>query len=390
MGNKADEQACLDFAVKACLAQHGISKRIGLLLSGEDIQRDNDERPDFMRLSTSSGDHGSVVLGIEHFRVDHFSRELTNNRVGSYGIGYEKNLKRSVNTWQPQISSDKEIPAGALKSIGELVAQLLSQQIQATYNSFISAFSYSLNKHLESIDFYHSQLERYAGNYEKKLAFLIEIHSDFHKLFFHDKNGTHYGEKTIPLFDELVTIMEKIDPRKVHYLILCFGDTVYNDSTKVIAVPTKNLRGHLAKRNIPIYHYAGHDICLSGFQTPRLDFKATSDYERQGDNIDFHITVASRDIKDEKKLEMVVDMYRYIKKIERKKLNYATTDLVEMFYEVFDEYFSKLNGLSTENIIQLIPLVATANKDKNDLKFLEFEKKWGIGDNNDETRTTNK
>ena len=202
MGNKADEQACLDFAVKACLAQHGISKRIGLLLSGEDIQRDNDERPDFMRISSPSGDHDSVVLGIEHFRVDHFSRELTNNRVGSYGIGYEKNLKRSVDTWQPQISSDKEIPAGALKSIGELVAQLLSQQIQATYNSFISAFSYSLNKHTESIDFYHSQLERYAGNYEKKLAFLIEIHSDFHKLFFHDKNGTHYGEKTIPLFDE--------------------------------------------------------------------------------------------------------------------------------------------------------------------------------------------
>lgn len=388
MGNKADEQACLDYAVKECLAQHGISKRIGLLLSGEDIQRDKNERPDFMRISAPNGNHGSVILGIEHFRVDHFSRELTNNRVGSYGIGYEKNLKRSVDTWQPQISSDKEIPAGALKSIGELVAQLLSQQIQATYNSFISAFSYSLNKHIESVDFYHSQLEKYAGNHEKKLAFLIEIHSDFHKLFFHDKKGTHYGEKTIPLFDELVTIMEKIDPGKVHYLILCFGNTVYDDSTKVIAIPTKNLRGQLAKRNIPIYHYAGHDICLSGFQTPRLDFKATSDYERQGDNIDFHITIASRDIKDEKKLEMVVDMYRYIKKIERKKLNYATTDLVEMFYEVFDEYFSKLNGLSTEDIIQLIPLVVTANKDKNDLKFLEFEKKWGIGDNDDETGTT--
>ena len=167
---QSKKQACLDFAVKACLEQHGISKRIGLLLSGEDIQRDNDERPDFMRISPPSGDHGSVVLGIEHFRIDHFSRELTNNRVGSYGIGYEKNLKRSVDTWQPQISSDKEIPAGALKSIGELVAQLLSQQIQATYNSFISAFSYSLNKHIDSIDYYHSQLERYAGNHEKKLG----------------------------------------------------------------------------------------------------------------------------------------------------------------------------------------------------------------------------
>ena len=127
---------------------------------------------------------------------------------------------------------------------------------------------------------------------------------------------------------------------------------MYNDNTKVIAVPTQNLRGHLAKRNIPVYHYAGHDIYLSGFQTPRLDFKATSDYERNGDNIDFHITVASRDIKEEKKLEMVVDMYRYIKQIERRKQDYATTDLVEMFYAVFDEYFSKLKGMSTERVAQ--------------------------------------
>lgn len=76
MGNKADEQACLDCAVKACLAQHGISKRIGLLLSGEDIQRDNGERPDFMRLSTPSSDHGSVVLGIEHFVLTTFQESL--------------------------------------------------------------------------------------------------------------------------------------------------------------------------------------------------------------------------------------------------------------------------------------------------------------------------
>ena len=385
MGNNADEIACLDLAIKACLAQHGISKRIGLLLSGEDIQRDSDERPDFLRISKPDGNHNGVVIGIEHFRVDHFSRELKNNRVGSYGIGYEKNLKNAVDTWQPQISSDQEIPAGALESMGILIAQLLSQQLQATYNSFISAFSYSLNKHIESIDFYHSQLDRYAGNYEKKLAFLIEIHSDFHKLFFHDKKGIHYGENTIPLFDELVAIMEKIDTRKVHYLILCFGNTVYNDDTKVIAVPTQNLRSHLAKRNIPVYHYAGHDIFLSGFQTPRLEFKATSDYERSGDNIDFHITVAYRDIKEEKKLELVVDMYRYIKQIERRKQDYATTDLVEMFYEVFDEYFSRLKGMSTESIIQLIPLVAATNKDKNDLKFLKFEKKWGIGEDNDKT-----
>lgn len=384
MGNKADERACLDFAVKTCLAQHGISKKIGLLLSGEDIQRDNDERPDFMRISAPVGNHGSVVIGIEHFRVDHFSGEFKNNKVCSYGIKYEKNIKKTLNIWKSKISENKEIPSDALQSISDLVVQSLSQQKQATYNSFIGAFSHSLNKHINSIDVYHSQLNRYAENCEKKLAFLIEIHSDFHQLFFHDQKGTHYNEKTIPLFEKLIKMLERVDPCKVHYLILCFGDIVYNDSTKVIAVPTKDLRNHLAKRNIPIYQYAGHDILLPGFQTPHLDFKATSNYERNGDNIDFHINIASRDIKDEKMLEMVVEMYRYIKQIERKKQNYATTEYVEIFYEVFDEYFSKLSGLSTENIIKLIPRISIANKEKNDLKFLKFKKKWRVGDNNDQ------
>ena len=63
MGNKADEQACLDFAVKACLAQHGISKRIGLLLSGEDIQRDNDERPEFEALELDPTSYDTVFIG---------------------------------------------------------------------------------------------------------------------------------------------------------------------------------------------------------------------------------------------------------------------------------------------------------------------------------------
>lgn len=385
MDKKSDELKCLNYAIEKCNKQHGVTKQIGQMLSGQDIDRDINERPDFVRLSKTKDKGKNIVIGIEHFRVDHFSEKMKKQRVSSLGVQDEKKMSELCDAWNPQISKDKDIPEGALVSMSGLIAQLLTHQMQASYNAFIEAFKYSLNKHLDSVDAYHTVLNKYAGKNEKKLAFLIEIHSDFRNLFFHDGKGTHYGEKTIPLFDEVVTILEKVDPRRVHYLILCFGDTVYNDSTKVIAIPTKNLRGQLAKRNIPIYHYAGHDICLPGFQTPRLDFKAMPDYEYQGDNINFHITVASRDIKDEKKLEMVVDMYRYIKKIERKKQNYATTDLVEMFYEVFDEYFSKLNGLSTENIIHLIPIIATANKEKNDLKFLEFEKKWGIGESNGQT-----
>jgi len=97
MGNKADELACLELAIKKCIAQRGITKKIGLLLSGEDVVREDDERPDFLRYAKPYNCNKGITIGIEHFRVDHFSKELANERVGSTGILYEKNLKKTFN-----------------------------------------------------------------------------------------------------------------------------------------------------------------------------------------------------------------------------------------------------------------------------------------------------
>ena len=49
MGNKTNELSCLNLAIEQCLNQKGISKKIGQLLAGEDIDRDSDEAPDFLR-----------------------------------------------------------------------------------------------------------------------------------------------------------------------------------------------------------------------------------------------------------------------------------------------------------------------------------------------------
>lgn len=383
MGSKSDELTCLNLAISECTKQRGISKKIGLLLAGQNIERVDNERPDFLRYCKSNRKkEKDIVIGIEHFRVDHYSIELSQQRVGSSGIVYEKKLKTVFDTWKPHIDESKQIPDGALSDISNLIGQGLALRIQATYNAFIESFKYSLNKHIRSIDYYHSIIDNYAKNKDKKFAFLIEIHSDFCKLFFHDKNGVHYGENTVPLFDELIRILEKVDSRKVNYLILCFGNTVYNKNPKVIAVPTVNLRNQLAKQHIPVYYYAGDDICLSGFQTPRLDLKSTSEYKRNGDNIDFGVTIESKDIKDETKLEMVISAYKYIKAIECQKKNFATTNLVEMFYQVYDEYCAPFANMKVEDIVKFIPIITISNKDNIELKFEKFKKDWGYNDEN--------
>lgn len=382
MGNKSDEITCLDLAVKECSKQHGFSKKIAKLLSAKDIEREFDERPDFLKCyAPENRNEKRTIIGIEHFRIDHYSKELSNNRVGSFGIGYEKSLKSATDTWETKIKEFHEIPDGALVDMGNLIKQLLELRMQATYNTFIEAFKYTLNKHIQSIDTYYSAINKYSEKCDKKLAFLIEVHSGFDDLFFHDRKGIHHNENTIPMFDELVNILEKIDSRKVHYLIFCFGGIVYNENVKVLAIPTCNLRKKLIKRHIPIYHYAGHDIFLSRFQTPRQDMKTTAEYQADGENIHFKVSVNSREIKEVKQLEMIMDCYAYIKDLEKLNYYYATTDLVEMFYYCYDEYYPLLFDKSRKANTDMPAIIMQGNKEKFDVKFEEYKNKWNLGEN---------
>lgn len=384
MGNKSSELACLNLAIEQCLKQHGISKKIGHLLSGIEVMRDDDERPDFLRHSSIGGHQQDTLIGIEHFRVDHYSEKKSRQRVSSKAILYEKNVRETYETWKSEIKEDADIPNGALEDIGEILAQAMEQRIQATYHAFIESFKYSLNKHIQSIDYYHTVLDKHAGTREKKLAFLIEIHSDFSMLFFHDRKGIHHGSFVCPLFEDLVQIMESIDARRVHYLVLCFGGTVYNTNTRVVAIPTNNLRKQLERQHIPVYHYAGHDLYLQGFQTPRINMKTQSGYAQNGDNITFHISVASKDIKVEKKLEMVVGAYKLIQELNERNQNYATTDIVEMFCDVWGEFCSGIANRSEEEILTALPLITQNNLVAIDANYAKHKRTWDIGENNDQ------
>ena len=384
MGNKTTEINCLELVIKEFNKQKGISKSIIKLLCGEEIVRKVDERPDFLKYyKAHNSDEKNTIIGIEHFRIDHFSKELKGNRIGSFGIGYEKKIKKAAEEWVVQIKECNDIPERMLVDMGSLIKENLELHLQSTYNAFIETFKYTLNKHIQSIDDYYSVINEYAVNCDEKLAFLIEIHSNFKELFFHDKKGIHHNKNIVPMFEELVNILEKIDSHKVHYLILCFGEIIYNDDVKVIAVPTHNLRKQLLKRHLTIYDYVGEDIFLSGFQTPRLDMKTSEEHKIDGDNIRFKVCVNSREIMEERQLEMIIECYNYIKTLEQYNHCYATTFLIELFYFCFNEFYTFIADDCGNINIESLRLIKNENKIKIEEKLDEFKNKWNIIENSD-------
>ena len=71
---KAQELRCLQIAIEARKQQKGESRKILALLDGEDVYRTHEERPDFVRrISPQKEGAKGVLLGIEHFRVDHLA-----------------------------------------------------------------------------------------------------------------------------------------------------------------------------------------------------------------------------------------------------------------------------------------------------------------------------
>ncbi len=68
---KETELKCLNTAIEYCLSQKGDSKRIGKLMSGVDVERKSEERPDFIRyVAPDNKNERGIVVGIEHFMVD--------------------------------------------------------------------------------------------------------------------------------------------------------------------------------------------------------------------------------------------------------------------------------------------------------------------------------
>ena len=218
------EEKCLEQALKAGLKDRGETKRILQELVGEEIERLNTERPDFIKRHFSKSKcEKDTIVGIEHFRADHLSVLKQNGDIGSSGIVFEKDVYKLYDKWHVPVQNGEAFSEKMLEEIGQTMADQLIRLERATYHSFIDSFKYSLEKHLNSVSVYRQNLMKHATSGERiKLAFLIEIHTEMGHLFLNDKKGTRRNNNgNLPIFQDIVDILEKIDTKKVDFVILC-------------------------------------------------------------------------------------------------------------------------------------------------------------------------
>ena len=95
LDKKDAEKSCLEFAAKAAKTQTGESRRILEMLRGEDYRRDDEERPDFVKLYYPKDKcKKPIMIGIEHFRADQLSTQFKYGKIGSTGVRTEKDSQK--------------------------------------------------------------------------------------------------------------------------------------------------------------------------------------------------------------------------------------------------------------------------------------------------------
>ncbi len=170
---------------------------------------------------------------------------------------------------------------GAINDISKFIALQIEKQEKSSYNTFFKSFEYSLNKHLESVEAYRTNLKTLSKEkYNIELAFLIEICSEFKGLFLNNHKGTYkQKEDFMPIFEDIVNLMEEnIDCHKVDYIIFCISGILCTNNPKVIAIQTNNIRKDLERQNIIIYQYTGRDLIFNDFEATKRKIKIEPRY----------------------------------------------------------------------------------------------------------------
>ncbi|WP_294412873.1 hypothetical protein [uncultured Ruminococcus sp.] len=336
---KENELLRLNTAIHNCISQKGESRRIGMLMSGIDVERRSTERPDFIRYiaPASKKDKGTVV-GIELFKVDHISNLTKNNKYQSLGTIHQKRTFSYYNRWRETILNSDKIPEKSITEMCEVLSNHFNNAAYATIHTFYASFKQAVDIHMASITEYKRaiKIEADKRNADNKLIVLIDIHSSFQNLFFHHGKKVHYENRPVMfILDEFIQLLEKADNR-VDYYVLSFSDTL-DTSTQTVTINAKDIRSSLKKQHIPIYHYCGADLYLPKDLAFVNDYNMEMKHEEHGEEITFQAFPTMSTMRPEYKLKFIYSalrmVYYYYAKREPVVLDLDVERTLEIFFQ---------------------------------------------------------
>lgn len=260
---------CLQNAIKHLNAkQH---PQTHMLLSGQTIDRGENEKPDFVTQCTI-GDK-TVLCGIEHFLTDRLAvphPTQPDRKTNSIGRYFDKtyNEKRKEYQRQNKLQRLMKVITKDSKYVVATVCEQLICLFTTPRKMLLKSFYTALRHHaLQKEREYETALNRINADCDKYYILLVELRLRSSNLRLHNNGHCTKLEKltqySLPddIVSELIAQQESLS--KFDYIVMC----VYHDSEQethnVIAFKPCKIEKQLNEANVLIYRYIGEDSYTS-------------------------------------------------------------------------------------------------------------------------------
>ena len=231
---RAHESKVLMDVIDYCKKAGGNRKKAAKKSEGKIVARD---RPDLAIVR----ENGSLV-GIEHFRVDHHVKG--GKKAKSKSAELSRNLEGQRKRLAPRVAEG----AGLDEAAGAF-ADGLTRQRDNVSNACCADLCRSLERALFDPQFGHEpKLSTYEANIRDgygsesdiELGYLIELHSDFGKLYLHQGERVHQlKEGECPLFEGVYDLLAQAS-KKVDWILIGFYPTLVDNLIDAVIVDCRN------------------------------------------------------------------------------------------------------------------------------------------------------
>ena len=295
---KEKEEKSLREVFEFARKKRGRSHRILHDLEGEVVEREDNERPDFiLRVKPKSKHDFGKLIGVEHFVVDQFAFK---NKKGVLESSSKKDAHKVQRVWSKygDLSNvSDQIVDDAFSELVRVICGSMATKLQSGYNGLIDSFSQAVTQHINQVPSYYKQIDKLAKKEKKELCFLIDCICDFSELYLVKGDKVDQCiQGYLPLYDDIIQILETLSRRGVQYVILAMRTPFTERLIEVLALPTKNIRVECKRQNIEVYRYVAKDRLLTENYAALKDVKVDCKITRAEELFNTKYTVEGRAI----------------------------------------------------------------------------------------------
>ena len=285
LNKKERERLCLNKVYASISRRHGNSKRLLEGLQGLEIERADDERPDFI-IKRKDG----YCLAIEHFVVDQASEELRKSpgRFTGKSIQLENKTRETYEEYREDVLSEGSRIDELGAELADIMAETLAGQRNSNYYSFLRHFEYCVDSHLQSVEDYRKSASRYGGVplSKVKVVFLIDTRTSFENLYINKPSGKvcrcAHGE--LPLFEDIVSVLEGLKGR-VDFVVMVEQPNLGCSNPDIAVVDCASVCKSLKSQGLRECVFAGSELAFKDGGSISSEFEVSAMSSRNEDGL---------------------------------------------------------------------------------------------------------